>query len=44
MHVHQSAISTDSDLSAKDINLGLGSYGRMVRSRRVRGRRVVGSG
>ena len=44
LHVHQSAIIADSDLPAKDINLGRGSYGRMFRGRRVRGRRVVGSG
>ena len=42
LHVHQSTISADSNLSAKVRNLGarvVGSYGRMVRGRRVRGRR-----
>ena len=29
-HVHQSTISADKDAPAKNINLGPGSYGRMV--------------
>ena len=44
LHVYQLTISADSDLPAKDVNLGLRSYSRMVRGRKVRGRRVVGSG
>ena len=44
LHVHQSIISADKDVSAKNINLGPGSYGRMVQGRKIRGRRVVGSG
>ena len=44
LHVHQSTIGADKDVSAKNINLGPGSYGRMVRGRKVWGRRVVGSG
>ena len=44
LHVHQSTISANKDVSAKNINLGPGSYGRKVRGRKVRGRRVVGSG
>ena len=39
LHVHQSTISANKDVSAKNINLGPGSYGR-----KVRGRKVVGSG
>ena len=44
LHVHQSTISANKDVSAKNINLGPGSYGHKVRGRKVRGRRVVGSG
>ena len=44
LHVHQSTISANKDVSAKNINLVPGSYGRKVRGRKVRGRRVVGSG
>ena len=40
LHIHQSTISADKDVSAKNINLGPGSYGRMVLGRKVRGRRV----
>ena len=39
LHVHQPTISANKDVSAKNINLGPESYGR-----KVRGRRVVGSG
>ena len=38
LRVYQSTISADNDLSAENINLGSGSYGRMVR-----GPMVVGS-
>ena len=34
--VHQSTVSADKDLSAKDINLGQGSYSGMAWGRRVR--------
>ena len=44
LHVHQSTISANKDVSAKNINLGPESYGHKVRGRKVRGRRVVGSG
>ena len=44
LQVNQSTISANKDVSAKNINLGPGSYGRKVRGRKVRGRRVVGSG
>ena len=44
LHVHQSAKTADKDAPAKNINLGPGSYGCMVRGRKDRGCRVVGSG
>ena len=44
LHVHQSTISADEDVSAKNINLGPGSYGRKVQGRKIRDSTVVGSG
>ena len=44
LQVHQSTISANKDVPAKNINLVPGSYGRKVRGCKVRGRRVVGSG
>ena len=44
LHVHQSTMSAYKDVSAKNINLGPGSYGHMVQGRKIRGGRVVWSG
>ena len=42
--VQKSIISADNVLSAKNVNLGVGSYRRMVRGRKDRDRRALGSG